>query len=67
MVRVTRRGGTVLVEAFGPLPHVEFLSTFVAAVGAAVPGFGSPPPSPPPPPFQLADPDVVVRTLAAAG
>lgn len=67
MVRVTRPGGTVLVAAFGPLPHVEFLSTFVAAVRAVVPDFTGPPLSPPPPPFQLADPDVVVRRLAAAG
>lgn len=67
MARVTRPGGTVLVAAFGPLPEAEFLTTFVAGVRAAVPGFTGLPTSPPPPPFQLADPDVCARALSDAG
>lgn len=67
MVRVTRAGGTVLVAAFGPLPRVEFLSTFFAAVREAVAGVPGPPMDPPPPPFQVADPAVFRRVLAEAG
>lgn len=67
IVRVTRPGGTVLVAAFGPLPQVEFLSTFIAGVRAAVPEFTGPPMDPPPPPFQVADPEIFARALAGAG
>lgn len=67
MARVTRPGGTVLVAAFGPLPKVEFLSTFIASVRAAIPGFAGPPTDPPPPQFQLADPEVFARSLTGAG
>lgn len=67
LARVTGRGGTVAVVAFGPLPTVEFLDTFVAAIHAAVPEFAGPPLDPPPPPFQLADPDTFAHALTRAG
>lgn len=67
MVRVTRPGGRVVIVAFGPLPQAEFLTFFVGALRAAVPGFAGPPMDPPPPPFQVADPEVLRRTLGAAG
>ncbi|MGH3099098.1 MAG: class I SAM-dependent methyltransferase [Streptosporangiales bacterium] len=68
MVRVTKRGGTVLVVAFGPLAKAEFVGFFLAAVKAALPDFtGGLPMDPPPPPFQLADPDAFRRKLTAAG
>ncbi|BBZ62983.1 class I SAM-dependent methyltransferase [Mycolicibacterium monacense] len=67
MVRVTKRGGTVLVIAFGALPKAEFLAFFVAAIKAAVPGFAIPPLDPPPLPFQLADRELFRSKLIAAG
>lgn len=67
MARVTRPGGSVVVVAFGPFPRVEFLSTFVAGVRAAVPGFTGLPTDPPPPPFQVADPAVLAAALREAG
>ncbi|PVZ05341.1 class I SAM-dependent methyltransferase [Actinomycetospora cinnamomea] len=67
MVRVTRPGGRVLLAAFGPLPRVEFLSTFIAGLRAVAPDAVVPPLDPPPPPFQLADPDTFARALTAAG
>lgn len=39
LVRVTRPGGRVLIVAFGPLRQAEFLTFFLGAVRAAVPGF----------------------------
>ncbi|GAB2496715.1 class I SAM-dependent methyltransferase [Nocardiopsis aegyptia] len=67
MVRVTRRGGTVLVVAFGALTRSEFLGVFVGAVGAVVPGFAGLPKDTPPPPFQLADPERFHQVLTDAG
>ncbi len=67
MVRVTKRGGTVLVIAFGALPKAEFLAFFVAAIKAAVPGSAVPSLDPPPLPFQLADREVFRSKLIAAG
>ncbi|WP_304451319.1 class I SAM-dependent methyltransferase [Nocardiopsis sp. YSL2] len=67
MARVTRRGGTVLVVAFGALSGAEFLGLFVGAVGAVVHGFAGLPKDPPPPPFQFADPEVFRRALDGAG
>jgi ubiquinone/menaquinone biosynthesis C-methylase UbiE len=67
MVRVTRPGGSVLVVAFGALPKAEFLRFFVGAVKAVLPDVAGPPMDPPPLPFQLADPEVFRRRLAAAG
>ena len=66
MVRVTRRGGRVVIIAFGPPTTVEFFGFFLAALQAAVPGF-SPPAGPPPLPFQLADPATFRRVLTEAG
>lgn len=67
LARVTRPGGTIAVTAFGPLPKVEFLSTFIAAARAAVPGFAGPPLDPPPPPFQLANRETFAHALIRAG
>lgn len=67
MARVTRPGGRVLVVAFGPLPQAEFLTFFVGALHAVVPGFTGLPTDPPPPPFQVADPARLRDRLVGAG
>ena len=67
IARVTRTGGRVVIIAFGPPAAAEFLTLFLGALRAAVPGFSGPPMDPPPPPFQVADPDALVGKLTAAG
>lgn len=67
MVRVTRRGGVVLVAAMAAPQRVEFIGFFLAAMKATVPGFTGLPTDPPPLPFQVADPEVLAGRLRAAG
>lgn len=67
MARVTKPGGRVLVHAFGPPQHVEFLSFFMAAMQASVPDFAGLPTDPPPLPFQVADPGKLAQELTNAG
>jgi ubiquinone/menaquinone biosynthesis C-methylase UbiE len=67
MVRVTKPGGRVLVVAFGPPQKAEFLTFFLAALKATIPGFAGPPSDPPPPQFQLADPATFRERLVEAG
>lgn len=66
-VRVTEPGGRVVIAAFGALERAEFLTFFMGAMKAAVPGFTPPPMDPPPLPFQLADPQGMQRELTGAG
>jgi ubiquinone/menaquinone biosynthesis C-methylase UbiE len=67
MVRVTRPGGRVMVIAFGPPGQVEFLSFFLGALKAVIPGFKGLPLDPPPLPFQLADPEKFRGEMEKAG
>jgi ubiquinone/menaquinone biosynthesis C-methylase UbiE len=67
MARVTKPGGRVLMNVFGPPREVEFFSFFVRAVQASVPCFTGPPMDPPPLPFQVADPKKLGREMAYAG
>ncbi len=67
MVRVTKPGGQVLVVAYRPPEEVEFLTFFLGAVQAVVPGFEGPPPDEPMLPFQAADPEVLRGRLEEAG
>jgi ubiquinone/menaquinone biosynthesis C-methylase UbiE len=67
MVRVTRTGGRVVVVAFGPIRDAEFLTAFIGAMRAAVPGFTGLPADAPPLPFQLAEPETMRSRLVAAG
>lgn len=62
MVRVTKPGGRVMIVAFGAFSRVEFISLFMGALRAAVPGF-----EPPPLPAQVSDPDVLAARLSSAG
>src|SRR3546814_7740276 len=39
LLRVTRPGGTVFLDAFGPVQKVEFLGLFVSAVREVKPDF----------------------------
>lgn len=67
MVRVTKPGGCVLIVAFGPMEEAEFLTFFLGALEASVPGFTGLPSGPPPLPFQVADPEKLRQKLANAG
>lgn len=67
LVRVTKPGGHVLIVAFGLPQKAEFLTFFIGAMRAAVPGFTGPPMDPPPLPFQVADPQKLHQELADAG
>jgi ubiquinone/menaquinone biosynthesis C-methylase UbiE len=67
LVRVTKAGGKVLIVAYGPPTKVEFLSFFLRAMHAAVPGFTGIPMDPPPLPFQVADPAKLRQKMADAG
>lgn len=67
MARVTKPGGRVLMNVYGPPTQVEFFAFFVGALRAAVPGFTGPPMDPPPLPFQLRDPETLRQALGNAG
>lgn len=67
MARVTRPGGRVLMVAYGPPAEVEFLTFFLAALQAVVPGSSGLPDDPPPLPFQVADPRTLQKSLEEAG
>lgn len=67
LVRVTKPGGRVLIVAFGPPQKAEFLTFFLAALQASVPGFTGLPTTPPPLPFQVADPSKLRAEMAGAG
>jgi hypothetical protein len=63
---VTRSGGEVAIITFGPLPEVEFIAFFLAALRTTAPAV-VPASAAPMPPFRLADASVFDRTLRAAG
>ncbi len=67
LVRVTRPGGRTLIIAFGPLAEAEFITFFLQAMQAAIPGFSGLPTDGPPLPFQAADPEKLGHELASAG
>lgn len=67
LARVTKPGGCVLMNVFGPPQKIEFFGFFVSAIQAAVPSFTGPPMDPPPLPFQLQDPEKLRQELAKAG
>ncbi|WP_222920053.1 methyltransferase domain-containing protein [Natrinema sp. SYSU A 869] len=67
MVRVTKPDGQVLILAFGPPTEAEFLTFFMEAMQAAIPGFDGLPVDPPPLPFQVADAEKLRAQLADAG
>lgn len=67
MVRVTRPGGRVLLNAYGPPQQVEFLGFFMGAMQAAVPDFDGLPTDPVPLPFQVADPEKLRQQFVNAG
>ena len=67
MVRVTRPGGRVLIVTFGPIRHVEFLTFFMGAMKASIPGFAGLPQDPPPLPFQVSEPGTLRHEMAEAG
>lgn len=67
LVRVTKPGGRVLISAFGPPRKAEFLTFFIGAMRAAIPGFTGPSMDPPPLPFQVADPEKLRQELTEAG
>lgn len=67
LARVTRPGGRVLMTVYGDPERVEFLTFFVRAIRAAVPGFPGLPTDPPPLPFQLQDTGRLASELQGSG
>ncbi len=67
LVRVTKRGGRVLVIAYGFPGQFEVLQFFMGALKAVVPEFPGLPSDPPPLEFQVSDPDVLRERLTDAG
>lgn len=67
MARVTRRGGRVLLIAYGAPEEIEFLHFFIGALQAIDPEFPGLPVSSPPLEFQVSDPEVLRDRLADAG
>jgi ubiquinone/menaquinone biosynthesis C-methylase UbiE len=67
MVRVTRRGGRVLVIAYGSPAEFEALQVFISALTAVAPEFPGLPDDPPPLEFQVSNPDIFRRRLTDAG
>lgn len=67
MVRVTRKGGSVILITFGSPERVEFLTYFLKALRIVNPDFTGLPMSPPPLPFQVSDPEVLRQKMKAAG
>ena len=67
LARVTKRGGRVLLVAYGAPDQVEFLGFFISAVRAVVPDFVGLPDDPPPLPFQVADPGKLRLAMTDAG
>lgn len=67
MVRVTKSGGTVVIAAFGPPLKAEFLTFFVGALEAVVPGSGAFLSGSPPPPFQVAESARFHDVMSGAG
>lgn len=67
MVRVTKRGGRVLVVAYGAPSDFEALHWFIEALRSVNPAFEGLPSNPPPLEFQVSDPDVLRHRLLDAG
>jgi ubiquinone/menaquinone biosynthesis C-methylase UbiE len=67
MVRVTKRGGRVLMIAYGFPEEIDFLRFFISALKAVAPEFPGIPDDPPPLEFQVSDPEVLRRRLTDAG
>jgi ubiquinone/menaquinone biosynthesis C-methylase UbiE/pimeloyl-ACP methyl ester carboxylesterase len=67
MARVAKPGGRVLVHAYSDPHRIDFLGFFIDAVQSVRPDFNGPPADHPPLEFQLADPEKLRSTLAAAG
>ncbi len=67
LVRVTSAGGLVVIAAFGPMPRAEFITFFMSAMQAAVPGFVPLSADQPPLPFQVSAPERLRTKLVHAG
>jgi ubiquinone/menaquinone biosynthesis C-methylase UbiE len=67
MVRVSKPGGSVLMNVYGDPRKIEFLGFLVRAVQSVRPDFHGPPMDPLPLPFQLMDPDRLRDELVATG
>jgi ubiquinone/menaquinone biosynthesis C-methylase UbiE len=67
MVRVTKRGGRVLLIAYGSPSEFEAVHVFLDALGAVDPTFEGLPSDPPPLEFQVSDPEAMKQRLLAAG
>lgn len=67
LARVARRGGRVLMVAYGDPHAIDFLTFLIRGIQAVRPDFTGPPADPVPLPFQLQDPARLHRELVDAG
>jgi steroid delta-isomerase-like uncharacterized protein len=67
MVRVTKKGGKVLMIAYGDPGKIEFLNFFFTAIQSVAPHFKGFPEDAPPPEFQAANPVVLQQRMKDAG
>jgi SAM-dependent methyltransferase len=65
LVRVARRGGRVVITAWGPPEKCEFLTAVMPALGPLMPA--PPPGAPPPHPGALSEPGALAAVLKEAG
>jgi SAM-dependent methyltransferase len=65
LVRVVRRGGRVVVTAWGPPERCQFLTAVMPALGPLMPP--PPPGAPPPHPGALSEPGALAAVLTGAG
>ena len=67
MVRVTKKGGTVLIISFRTPDKVDFINYFFTALQIVLPDFQGLPKDPLPQPFQVSDPDILYKRMEEAG
>jgi ubiquinone/menaquinone biosynthesis C-methylase UbiE len=67
MARVVKRGGRVLVNAYGDPRRIDFFDFFLRAIRAVRPEFTGPPTDPVPLPFQLQNPQRLREVMTSAG
>ena len=67
MARVAKRGGSVLLHAYGDPHQIDFLGFLIGAIQSVRLEFSGPPMDPAPLEFQLADPERLRSEFAAAG
>ena len=67
MTRVVKRGGRVLISAYGDPHRIDFFDFLLRAIRTVRPEFSGPPMDPVPLPFQLQHPEKLRAVMTGAG